>query len=121
MKINDSKNKAAFSIFVKVSTVAFFAMLIISTIATILLVMAFVTTMATSSSVPTYQNVDGTVRDKYVSNHKVYLVVDHEGGSKTEAWSVYPESYEACEIGDNINRAEKGDINCVSPTSKLND
>lgn len=59
----------------------------------------------------TYSEVDGTVRDKYISNSTQYLLVDYSTG-ETERWHVIPEVYEDCEVGDNLHRESSGTITC---------
>lgn len=61
--------------------------------------------------VGTFSEVDGTVRDKYVSHGDSYLVVDYSTG-ETNRWSVLDEPYKSCDIGDNIHRSEDGSISC---------
>lgn len=73
--------------------------------------MSFVSSIFLLFSALTWEEVDGTVRDKYISNSAEYLLVDYSTG-ETDRWSVVPEVYEDCEIGDNLHRASNGTITC---------
>lgn len=79
--------------------------------ASFIAIMAFTASIFFFFSAFTWEEVDGTVRDKYVSHSTQYLLVDYSTG-ETKTWDVRPEYYETCEIGDKIHRNADGSLTC---------
>lgn len=65
----------------------------------------------TLSGMSLYSEVDGTVRDKYISHSNQYLTAEYSTG-EINRWEVIPEVYDACEIGDSLHRDSNGTITC---------
>lgn len=77
----------------------------------IIAIMGFTASFFLLFSAFSWEEVDGTVRDKYVSSGTQYVLVDYSTG-ETGDWDVIPTVYEDCEISDKIHRSAEGSVNC---------